>query len=251
MSDAGLWVTGRFEERNRRLVGLADLEVAPILGPAGRTLMEARRADAESLAMAGPRAYVGIEGANEVRVFPFARDGVNSRGEKRPLPAAVARLPRNRGLEAIGVVPAGAPLAGTLVAVGEGSNGDDGPSKGFLIGGPTPGGFEVRRFDGFDITDLAFLPGGDMVLLERRASFVQGIAMRLRRIAARDIGRGAMLDGQVLMEAGTDCQIDNMEALAVSTDAAGETILTVMSDDNYSFLERNLVLRFALVGPGS
>jgi hypothetical protein len=35
--------------------------------------------------------------------------------------------------------------------------------------------------------------------------------------------------------------------MAVSRNDAGETILTLMSDDNYSFLQRNLVLRFALV----
>ena len=46
---------------------------------------------------------------------------------------------------------------------------------------------------------------------------------------------------------GLDEQIDNMEALSVSRNAAGETILTIMSDDNYNFFQRTLVLRFALV----
>ena len=31
-------------------------------------------------------------------------------------------------------------------------------------------------------------------------------------------------------------------------DASGETILTLMSDDNFSLLQRTLLLQFALVG---
>ena len=43
-------------------------------------------------------------------------------------------------------------------------------------------------------------------------------------------------------------QIDNMEGIAVHTNAAGETILTLVSDDNFSVIQRNLLLQFALAG---
>jgi hypothetical protein len=38
-----------------------------------------------------------------------------------------------------------------------------------------------------------------------------------------------------------------MEALAVHRNAAGETILTLISDDNFNPLQRTILLRFALV----
>lgn len=71
--------------------------------------------------------------------------------------------------------------------------------------------------------------------------------MRLRRMALAAIVPGADVDGEVLIEAGRSQQIDNMEGLAVHTNAAGETILTMISDDNFSFLQRTLLLQFALV----
>jgi hypothetical protein len=40
--------------------------------------------------------------------------------------------------------------------------------------------------------------------------------------------------------------IDNMEAIAAHRSAAGETILTLMSDDNFSALQRTLLMQFAL-----
>lgn len=71
--------------------------------------------------------------------------------------------------------------------------------------------------------------------------------MRLRRIAGDQIRPGATLDGAVLLEAGLWQQIDNMEGLAVHRDARGRTIITMVSDDNGSVLQRTLLLQFVLV----
>jgi hypothetical protein len=251
ISDAGLWVTGEFQERQGRLVGVGDLAMAPMLGAGDRALMKMRRGDTESLAMSDGIAYVGIERANEIVKFPFARDGLEARGEKVSLPGAARRLPRNQGFEAVGMGVPGTPLAGTLVAIAEGGGEGDAPADGFLIGGRSPGRFKLRRSGGYDVTDLAFLPDGDFIVLERRFSILGGIGMRLRRIGAIEVRPGATVDGDVLLDVGGDCTIDNMEALAISRSGSGEIILTIMSDDNYSLLQRNLVLRFALVPRGS
>jgi hypothetical protein len=55
-----------------------------------------------------------------------------------------------------------------------------------------------------------------------------------------------MVDGPVIFQADDRAQIDNMEGLAVHRDAQGRTILTLISDDNYSILQRTLLLEFAL-----
>jgi hypothetical protein len=70
--------------------------------------------------------------------------------------------------------------------------------------------------------------------------------MRLRRIAGGTIAVGARLDGEVLLDAGMASQIDNMEGLAVRQDESGRVILTLVSDDNQSILQRTLILEFAL-----
>ena len=56
-----------------------------------------------------------------------------------------------------------------------------------------------------------------------------------------------MVDGTPLIVADLAYQIDNMEGIAVQRNAAGETIVTLVSDDNFSVLQRNLLLQFALV----
>jgi hypothetical protein len=246
VSDAGMWVTGSFTQSGGRITGVEDVAVAPMLGPNGRALVASRRGDTESLALVNGRAYVGIEQADEIVSFPFAADGVMARARRVAVPIAAKLLPFNRGFEAIGVVPAPSEAAGAILAVSERSSETEPWTRGFLIGGPRPGELAVRRTDGYDVTDLAFLPEGDMLILERRYSLLRGIAMRIRRIAGHDITPGAMLDGPVLLEATGEKQIDNMEALAVSVGANGESVVTIMSDDNFSFFQRTLMLRFAL-----
>jgi hypothetical protein len=70
--------------------------------------------------------------------------------------------------------------------------------------------------------------------------------MRIRKIALADIKPDAVVDGPVLMEADMRYQIDNMEGLAVHRTAAGETVLTMISDDNFSPLQRTVLLQFTL-----
>lgn len=71
--------------------------------------------------------------------------------------------------------------------------------------------------------------------------------MRVRRMPLAAIEPGKVVDGEALIVAGRAQQIDNMEGLAVHTNAAGETILTMISDDNFSVLQRTLILQFALI----
>jgi hypothetical protein len=72
--------------------------------------------------------------------------------------------------------------------------------------------------------------------------------MRIRRIRAEEPKPGAAILGETLLEATDRYNIDNMEGIAVHRGASGETIITLISDDNFSALQRTLLLQFALPG---
>ncbi|TIU03617.1 MAG: hypothetical protein E5W44_29380, partial [Mesorhizobium sp.] len=115
-----------------------------------------------------------------------------------------------------------------------------------IIEGPRKGVFTVKRNGNFDITDGAFLPDGDLLLLERSFSMTRGVKMRLRRIYGESIEKGAVADGPVLIDADMGYQIDNMEGLDVWTRDDGALMVSLVSDDNQSILQRNLYLEFIL-----
>jgi hypothetical protein len=247
ITDNGFWLTGKLTRNNQgKLAGLEEAELAPILGASGKPLHRSRYYDTESLAMQGGTAFIGVERAHDILRFDWARHGVEARAQLVPTPPALKRLPSNRGLEALGMLPAGHALAGALIAISERSGREDEPTAGFIIGGRQPGTLQVIRRDGYDITDLAFLPGGDMLLLERWYKPLRGVGMRIRRIAGATIRPGAKLDGPILIEADLGQEIDNMEGMAVHQEN-GRTIITLISDDNFStFLQRTVLLEFEL-----
>jgi len=245
ITDNGFWLTATVRSEGGRIVALDGAELAPILGASGRPLHRSRYYDTESLTIADGVAYIGVERTHDVLRFEFGREGVAARARIVAVPREVKRLPNNRGLEAIGVVPAGHPLAGAVVAISERSGSDDEPTLGLILGGRQPGLFKVVRHDGYDITDMAFLPGGDMLLLERWYRPLRGVGMRIRRIAGASLKPGALLDGSYLIEADLGQEIDNMEGLCVHQDGS-KTVLTLISDDNFSFIQRTVLLEFEL-----
>jgi hypothetical protein len=229
------------------LIGLDDVEAAPVLNSEGRPITEKRLwYDTESLARDGSLLYVGLERVNQIMRFDFAKGGTRARGEVLPVPPAVRKLPYNKGLEALVFVPKGQPLAGALIAISERGLDADGNLIAFLIGGPSPGQFSVRRTEKFDISDAVLLPSGELLILERKFSWFTGINIRIRSIPLKSIAPGALVDGPVLFDADLGHEVDNMEGLDAHVTADGETVLTMVSDDNFSLLQRTLLLQFTL-----
>lgn len=105
----------------------------------------------------------------------------------------------------------------------------------------------MRRRDGFDISDAAWLPNGDLVLLERKFSLLEGVGIRIRRIPFRTIVAGATIDGPSIFDADLGQEIDNFEGLDVHVTLDGDTVLTLVSDDNFSMIQRTLLLQFTLM----
>lgn len=246
ITDRGDWVRGRIVADNDRPTTIADAEIAPMLAANGHALAKTGWFDTEALAADNGTLYVGIERVNRIVRFDYGKQGLAARAAPIPAPSGIRDLPHNKGIEALAFVPKGLPLAGTLVAISERGLDAEGNIRGFLIGGPNPGVFSVRRRDDFDITDAALTPDGDLLLLERHFSFLRGVGMRIRLVPLDEIKPGALVEGTVLIEASNAHQIDNMEGLSAHRNAAGETILTIISDDNFSRLQRTLLLRFAL-----
>ena len=246
-SDHGHWFTGRIVYEGHAMAGLADVESAPMLGPDGKPITARGWFDSESIALDGSFVYIGFERVNKVLRFDFSKGFTRARGEVVPLPKAASKLPNNKGLEALVFVPKGQPLAGTLIAMSERGLDANGNLIAFLVGGPAPGQFSVRRSEDFDISDAVLLPAGDLLILERKFSWLSGIGIRIRRIPLTSVAPGAVIDGPSIFEANLANEVDNMEGIDAHLTAEGETVLTMVSDDNFSMIQRTLLLQFALV----
>jgi hypothetical protein len=212
----------------------------------GRPIAEKWHVDAEGLGVKDDMATVGFEREHRLAQFRIEPDGMKAPVRQLDFLVPARELRGNRGFEAVAYSRTEGPLGGALVIVSEKSLDKAGNIFGAIVEGPAKGIFTVKRGDGFDISDGTFLPGGDLLLLERSYTMASGLRMRIRRIAEKDIVAGAVLDGPVLMQADMSYQIDNMECLDVWRRDDGRLMVSILSDDNNSILQRNLYLEFAL-----
>jgi hypothetical protein len=210
-----------------------------------------RDRDAEAITLAGGSlskgtAYIAFEQNDRIGVFSLDKGVLGAPTKYLEMPKEAARM-RMDGIEALTVL-AGGPNKGALVAFAENPLRGEKQHRGWIWQSGVPKkGFTVSGIGDYGITDAASLPDGSVLILERRFRWFEGVKIRLRHLAASGLKPGGTATGEVLLEANSAMEIDNLEALAVSEGAAGETVITLMSDDNFNrFLQRTVLLQFTL-----
>ena len=251
ISDRGRWLRADIVYRGGRMERLANARTGALRGLDGKRLSGKFFTDSEAIAFAEPgavtgKAFIAFEREHRIAEYNVTTDAPGAAIRHLKLPKGTKSLQHNKGIEAIAMLRGG-PSRGALLAFAEETLDARGNHIGWLIGGPAPGPVTLKRRGGFAVTDLASLANGDVIFLERRFRYTEGVKMRLRRVKAASLRPGAVLDGEVLLQVDNLREIDNMEGLAIHRDAQGRDILTLISDDNFNrLIQRTLLMQFAL-----
>jgi hypothetical protein len=156
-------------------------------------------------------------------------------------PPGIEGAPQNGGLEAL------APLeGGGLFALTEEMRAGAGAVRGFLWRDGRWSSLSYATRDAPRPSDATALPGGDVLVLERAYSPLKGLLLRLRRIAKGTLQPGAALDPPVVAELQPPVIVENLEGLSARRSEKGETLVYLVSDDNFSAFQKTLLLMFAL-----
>jgi len=231
VSDAGMWLRLRPIVRGNALVGVADVEMGGLPSPPGG---EKYDMDSEAVQVAPDgRLAVSFEQQHRIMVY----DDVPPR---RPVATrwhtdAMRWLP-NGGGEALALLPGGAMLWLPEIA-------QAGLHRGLFIDAAGHSRrFNVAGLPGFAITDAVALDATRVLLLHRRFSGVETAAA----LSLIDIGGsgGGRITARPLLRWDRDSAwpIDNMEGAAIRRES-GRTMLYLVSDNNFSTAQRNLLLR--------
>jgi hypothetical protein len=243
LSDTG-WVFS-FDRRGARFAGLAG---TPLRDRSGAMALNKIDRDTESMTMSadGKQIWIGLERQNAIWRYgdPAAA------AQAAATPAAMRKWPSNGGPEALLRLHDGRFLVFSEDA--EGPDGGDEARDALLYDrdpaepGATPIRFGYRPPAGFSATDAAELPDGRVLLLNRRFAPLDGFAAVVTMIDPRAIAPGAVLAGEEIARLSPPLSLDNMEGLAV-TEEAGQVMVWLVSDDNFSPFERTLLMKFALL----
>ena len=226
VSDAGFWMTARLTYDGGQLSGLGSGRVGALRAIKGKTLERRRDRDAEAIGVvsssgASAKLVIGFENNARVGRFDLGPEGVSPPGVYIDLPKAMGALRSNNGIESIARLDAG-PLSGNYVAFAETKTDDGGKRIGWVFSGKSSRTLKLAAIGNYDISDIAAMPDGGILVLERRFRWSEGINIRIRRISPKALQANSPILGVTVFEAGSGTAIDNMEGIAVHRSDAGE-----------------------------
>lgn len=250
VTDRGHFISGRLAyDEDDRLFGFIGVTIEPIQNSRGAPLPRQYARDAEGMDTIwrdGVAAAVRVSFENLTRVADFAITDGRPGGPAREvaIPQWLSDLRTNESLESICIAPPASPIAGSTLLITEEALDEDGNHRGWLLGVNDKGPIGYVNSPIVNPTDCAFLPNGDLLVLERGVALFSFV-MNLRRVPAAEVRPGALMDGELLLSA-EGIEVDNMESLMVHVTPGGETRILMGSDNNFNDWQRNLLLEFSM-----
>lgn len=244
ISDEGAWLTAtpRFDAAGT-LVGLSDARIGQLRGLDGKPIASKPEADAEAFTRLPDGSWlVAFERRHRLwRYRTLTETPLPVEG-----PADIGRQPANGGIEAMTALS-----DGTVITISEDYSRQADTVTGW-IGKPEANGryawsaFTYATVPDYKPTTLAVLPDGSFATLERAFDIVRGVRVRVMRFEAAELKPGATVKAEELARLASPYAVDNLEGLAATRGAKGETLLWLISDDNFNPLQRNILMLFEL-----
>ncbi len=244
VSDRGQWLLVRVQhDAEGKLTGASEVTIHPILGTRGQRLSK-QWGDAEEVTILPSGALI-VSFEHEHRLARYTAPATLQTAREQPLaaPAGIDEAPPNGGVEAMTLL-----RDGRLLAIGEKPHDSTGAFRGWVLhlsgAKKEPRTFRYETTDGFQPTGMALAGGDEVLILERRFSMLTGIAARLVVAKSGDFDRAEKpVTTRELARFGGEITCDNFEALASRGLGDGRTAIYVGSDDNYSAVQRTLLLQ--------
>lgn len=248
VTDQGRFLSGALDLADGAPSGLVDVEIDIVRNSSGNPLPNKFSSDAEAIEVVirdGQPAAVRVGFENLARIAQFELSGGRPLGPAREIaiPDWLADLRTNESIESVCIAPPASPIAGSTLIIAEGHQRVSGQWAATLLGNADRGDLGLAVSAGVNPTDCAFLPNGDLLLLERGLAFL-AFSMQIRLIPADMVRPGATMNGEVIVS-GSGGAVDNFEGLGVRTLPDGQTRVTIVSDDNFNSFQRTLLLEFS------
>ncbi|MDH3700088.1 MAG: esterase-like activity of phytase family protein [Alphaproteobacteria bacterium] len=246
VSDRGHWITARLRYRNGVLTDLDHLKIGSLRRPNGKRV-RGRRIDAESLAVARDgNLLVAFERRHRIVRYSGSRDTpFSGRPRRAGAPPDARSQTRNKGIEALTTL-----CDGRLFALSEGLRVRQNSLRGWIGSGTQWRDLEyIYRSGGsadFRPSGATTLANCDVLLIEHIFTLPGGVRARLTRLPARRLKAGSRIRGEIIATLEGSLTVDNMEGIAARQGPAGQTLVYLISDDNFSVFQRTLLMMFEL-----
>jgi len=244
LTDKGHWVDLTVTyDANGDLADIGEARIGALGDLIAGSVAGTEFGDAESIAPTKNGYAVGFEARH--RLWLYRRDEAMELGKPRALrpPRRLHRAPANGGIEALAMLADGGLLALTeRLYVGEDH------VRGWVTDGREWRPLRYLRTGLFVPTGAATLANGDVLVLERRFTWLGGFASRIVRVPRDEIRADTALEGMEIAMIDPPLTSENFEGIAVRPRPGGGAYIYLVSDDNFHALQRTLLLMFEYRG---
>jgi hypothetical protein len=242
VTDKGWWVTLQpVHDQQGRLIGVENGEIGKLLMPSGKPISDGGDGDGEAIARHRGALVVSFESDRKLYLYPSGENPLALKPRELRLPSALKGAPSNGQIEALTTL-----RGGRIFALTERFSHGEHAVIGWITQNRAWRHVIYQRSGAFFPTGAATLPDGDVILLERRFNWLAGVASRIVRIPTAKILPGAVIRGTEIAVLDPPFVVENFEAIDIRVGPTGETLIYILSDDNFQSIQRNLLLLFKL-----
>lgn len=244
ISDEGAWLTATIDyDGEANLAGLSGATIGQLRGLDGKPIDSKLEADAEGMARLPDGSWL-IAFERDHRLWRYQT--LTATPTRFDGPTEIGRQPANGGIEALTALD-----DGRIVAISEDYSERPGTAAGWIAQPTGAGRYQWRSFSYATIPDfrptaIARMPDGSFVVVERAYDLARGVRCRIMRFEASQLAPGNTVRAEELGRLASPYAVDNLEGIATTTGARGETLIWLISDDNFNPLQRNILVVFEL-----
>ncbi|MGE5148188.1 MAG: esterase-like activity of phytase family protein [Candidatus Eiseniibacteriota bacterium] len=244
----GSWLKAKLRyDKDGRLIGIGEGEMGALVGTDGRPL---RRTLAKAMAAIPAGVLVAFGDTHRLWLYPAGDPPFGHKPAAFRQPPGLSDAPRNGGISALTRLNDGRILT---IAEKLPAPGKEGAKANAAWVGGAPGWrtLSYQRTEAYLPTDAATLPPatrweGGVVVTERSFNIVDGYSVRLALVPFDQIRPGHRMVATELARFKRPLTLDNADGIAARRGPNGETLLYVITNDNYSPVQRTLLQMFEL-----
>lgn len=247
LSDRGDILRFQVKSRTPQHIAVGSVEIFPLRDSQGRIGHKSER-DSEAMLLDAATGHIWIATERFNRLYRYDLRALAAPARAEHVIPESQQWPNNGGPESLARLP-----DGRLLVISEEPPAAQHSSQGLVLAADSWDKAALRfRYhppEGFRPTDALVVDDQWMLVLHRHFSLMQGVRAQIALVRLADIREGADVRPQIIAELSRPLSVDNMEGLAIERLQDGRFYLWLVSDDNFSPLQRTLLLRFLWDGP--
>ena len=184
VTDQGHFLSGTLDLADGAPAGLSGAQIDIIRNSSGNPLPNKFSSDSEAIEVVirnGQPAAMRVGFENLSRIADFDLSGGRPFGPAREIavPQWLTDLRTNESIEAVCIAPPASPVAGSTLVIAESHQRASGQWAATLLGNTDRGDLGLQTAPGVNPTDCAFLPNGDLLVVERGLALLS-FSMQIR-----------------------------------------------------------------------